>query len=287
MTTTNRTVQLVLPTGPTINVKIAGSGYPVLFVHGFPLDATIWNETMDAIASAGYQCIAPDLRGFGGSSLIQTKLTIGDLAEDLDQVRQAIIGDVPFVLVGLSLGGYVALEYWARHAKHLRGLVLTNTKPSTDTSEARQGRLDMGRKALSDGTWNAVSPMLSKLISDASREQSPNEQSTNEQNEQSPTLSDRLQQMMSAVPPTTIDFIQQAMANRQSFVERLSKIQLPTLVIAGEADKISPPDENREWSARLPHSELHIIPGAAHLPMVEQPKAFAQKLHDFLERAFA
>ncbi|MCC6509805.1 MAG: alpha/beta fold hydrolase [Pirellulaceae bacterium] len=264
-----RTIELVMPRGHTVAVHAIGSGQPIVLVHGFPLDATIWQRTLGPLVARGYHVLAPDLHGFGKSSAIEGPVTISDLAEDLEHMRRVLVGDQPIALAGLSLGGYVALEYWKQYASHLRQLVLSNTKPFADSPAARQGRLDMGQRALVDSTWSAVSPMLPKLLSQRTLE---NDLETTAQ----------IKAMMAAVRPTTIAAIQQAMADRHDFSGELSMIHVPTLVITGEHDVISPPAENQEWAARIPSSQMHSIAGAAHLPMVEAANDFNQALLQFL-----
>lgn len=264
-------IELVLPAGQTLAVHCLGTGQPVVLVHGFPLDATIWRKQFQALVDGGYQVIAPNLRGFGNSSPIDGPLTVGDLAEDIEQVRRVLAPDQTITLVGLSLGGYVAFEYWRRYANRLRGLVLTNTKPHADTQEAKQSRIAMGERALQETTWEAVSPMLSRLLSNTTLAQDPE-------------TTDWIKHMMSAVRPTTINGIQVAMAGRHDFTAELPGIHTPTFVITGEHDPISPPAENKLWTAQIPGATLEVIPGAAHLPQVESSEHFNRTLLSFLKR---
>ncbi len=145
-----RQIELVMPAGHSLMVYTFGTGQPVVLLHGFPLDATIWRPCCDALTSAGYQVLTPICRGFGKSSAIHQPVTIADLADDIEQMRRVLIGNDKYVLGGLSLGGYVAFEVWKRYGEHLRALILSNTKPQADSEEAKQGRLAMADKALQD-----------------------------------------------------------------------------------------------------------------------------------------
>ena len=267
-----RQIDLVMPGGHTIAVRVVGSGRPIMLVHGFPLDSSIWRKQFDPLVQRGYEVIAPDLRGFGNSSPIAGHVSLGDLADDLQQVHSLLAPGRPMLLVGLSMGGYVALEYWKRHAATLERLVLTNTKPGIDTPEARQGRLNMAEQVLQKGdAWDAVAPMLPRLLS---------QRTLDEDSE----TTQWLKAMMSRVPPKTIAAAQRAMADRHDFSGELGMIQIPSLVIAGEHDPISPPAENQSWAAQLPQGKLEIIADAGHLPQVENSQAFNDALETFLQR---
>lgn len=264
-----RQTDLVMPAGHSISVRVLGSGLPVMLVHGFPLDSTIWRKQFDSLIEHGFQVIAPDLRGFGNSSPVAGPVTIADYAEDIHHVREVLAPEDKLALVGLSMGGYVAFEYWKRYARYLSKLVLVDTRPHADTNEAKRTRYAMAERALQDGTWEAVSPMLSKLLS-AQTLQHDGE------------TTQWLQSMMSQVPPATIAAAQRAMAERHDFTGELQEIKIPTLVITGEHDPISPPLENKAWSAELPSAELKIIPASGHLPNVENSEPFNEALVKFL-----
>ncbi|MGN6136920.1 MAG: alpha/beta fold hydrolase [Aureliella sp.] len=264
-----RLVELVLPAGHTLAVRVVGSGRPVMLVHGFPLDSGIWRKQFEPLVERGFAVFAPDLRGFGSSSPIDRPCSLGDLAEDLFHVRNTLVEDRPMSLVGLSMGGYVAFEYWKRHGETLERLVLADTKPSIDTDDARRGRLAMAEAALQTTTWEAVAPMLPRLLSSRTLER---DQETTQW----------LKAMMSRVPAKTIATMQQAMAQRHDFTGELSSIRVPTLVVAGEHDAISPPEENRQWAAQIRGAVLEIVPDAGHLPQVENSEGFNRALLDFL-----
>ncbi len=229
----------------------------------------IWRPCCEPLTAAGYQVLLPDLRGFGKSSAITQPFSIADMADDIDQVRRVLVGDQPFILGGLSLGGYVAFEVWKRFGANLRALILSNTKPQADSEEARQGRLAMADKALKESTWDAVAPMLNKLLSQQTRDHHPD-------------TTDMIKSMMSAVPASTVAAVQRAMAARHDFSRELSLIRVPTLVVTGEHDPISPPADNQQWAANIPQHRVEVLPGAAHLPQVEATEKLCQLITDFI-----
>lgn len=270
-----RQFDMIVPSGHKLAVYLYGQGEPVLLLHGFPLDATIWRHQYQALVDGGFQVIAPDLRGFGQSSEIGNACTMRDFADDVHCVCDLLAPDERVSLVGLSMGGYIAFEFWSRYGNRLNKLVLTNTKPTADSAEAKQARLAMGEKALSDSTWYAVAPMLPRLLSQESLQQNTE-------------LTQWLSAMMARVPAATIAHAQKAMADRSDFSERLgrmnheSRINLPVLVITGQLDPISTPEECKQWSAKIPNCNLAVIDNAGHLPQLEQPQSFNQTLLEFL-----
>ncbi len=254
--------------GNLIHVTIAGQGSPLILLHGFPLDHRQWLPQLESL-SAHYRVIAPDLRGFGRSSLNEAGYTIADLADDVEQVRMHLAADDPLALCGLSMGGYVALEYWRRHASRLSSLILSNTKPDGDSPTALAARQAMIDSAQQHGSWEAVSPMLTKLL-------------TQTHNEAHGELFDCVQQMLRDCSIEGLVAAQQAMSGRTDFIASLPAIQIPTLVITGEQDSIAPPAATRKWAAVLPDGQCHVIPGAAHVTPLESPAEFNRLVHQFL-----
>ena len=263
-----RLIELVLPAGHTIAVHAYGTGTPVVLLHGFPLDASIWKPCCEKLAALGYSVFAPDLRGFGQSSQIEQPISLADLADDVEHVRAILIGDQPYILGGLSLGGYVAFEVWKRHRASLRALILSNTKPQADSDEAKQGRLAMADKALQESTWAAVSPMLAKLLSARTLEHDL-------------ATAQMVKEMMSRVPASTVAAIQRAMAARHDFSQQLASIKIPTLIVTGAEDPISPAADNQQWGSQIPTHRIEIIPQSAHLPQVEATEKLCEVISNF------
>ncbi len=255
--------------GNLISVNIAGEGLPLVLLHGFPLDHRLWLQQLDRL-SAYYRVIAPDLRGFGQSTLTDGSYSLTDLAEDVEQVRQHLTDNQPIALCGLSMGGYVAFEYWRCHSKSLTALILTNTKPEADSEQARLARHVMIERARTLGSWQAVSEMLPKLLSG------------NHLAERGAAYQ-AAEQMLRACTADAVISAQRAMATRSDFISSLPALHTPTLVIAGEEDAIAPPTATRKWAAVIPNSQCHVLADAAHLTPLEQPQQFNQLVHEFLE----
>lgn len=258
------------PQGNSISITAAGSGPTLILLHGFPLDHQLWQDQL-TVLSENYQVLAPDFRGFGKSSLSEHPYKLSDLADDVEAVRQHLAPNQPVVLCGLSMGGYVAFEYWRRHAEQLRGLILANTKPESDTDEARSGRLAMAQQAIEGGGWSAVQGMLPKLLApDHLRDQNQGYQ--------------RVLRMMHDCRGESVAAAQQAMAERREFVPALPGIRVPTLVITGAHDVIAPPTLTKKWAAVLPEGRCEVVESAAHLTPLEAPAEFNALVDDFMKR---
>ena len=240
----------------------------MFLLHGFPLDHRMWQHQLSELCERVH-VVAVHLRGFGSSTLDEGQYTLAELAQDVEFLRQHLAGNEPIWLCGLSMGGYVALEYWRQFARNLHGLILTNTKPTADNAEAKANRAAMAKKALEQGSWAAVEPMFAKLLSQQSLAAHPE-------------LSELVQAMMKTAAPESIAAAQTAMAERRDFTEQLSAIQVPTLVVAGEVDPIAPAEEGRKWSSAIPKARFEVLPGTAHLSPLEDYKAFNKLVLEFV-----
>ncbi len=271
MNSPNR-ISILAPDGAELSVAAAGQGPTLMLLHGFPLDHRLWMHQIENL-SANFHVIAPDLRGFGKSTS-PAGFSIAQLAADCEFIRQKLAPDAPLVLGGLSMGGYVALEYWAQYSHRLSGLVLSHTKPQGDDEPVRAKRLEMADAVLQRGTWEAVAEMLPKLISPATAGSRPQ-------------VVELVRDMMRSQPPQTIAAAQHAMAQRRDFLDQLPRIDVPVLVITGQDDPLAPPDSTARWAEIIPRQQFHAIPTAGHLSPLETPREFEALLEPFLQSTVA
>ncbi|MDG2382829.1 MAG: alpha/beta fold hydrolase [Pirellulaceae bacterium] len=249
-----------------------GSGVPLLLVHGFPLDHTMWAEQC-ADLSVDYRVLAPDLRGFGSSDGIDvTEYSMQCFADDLANLLDTVGVDEPIVFCGLSMGGYIAWQFWQHHRERLRALILCDTRAAADADEVARARRYMANHVMSEGTASLGAGMVTKLFSQATLDQS------------GPQLA-QVRQVIAAAKPESIAAAQRGMAARPDMTEYLSQIDLPTLLIAGEEDVITTADEMRTISQQLPKSEFHLIAQAGHMAPTEQPQAVNTIIRQFLTQA--
>lgn len=263
------TISFLAARGNLISVTMAGQGPPLILLHGFPLDHRQWLPQLSQLATH-YRIIAPDLRGFGRSTLTEQQYTLAELAGDVEQVRQHLAPDQRIAVCGLSMGGYVAFEYWRQYASNLKALILANTKPEADSDQAREAREQMCSLARQSGSWQAVAPMLPKLLAD-------HHLSTES------AVYSATQQMLKACSVEAVCAAQLALGNRADFIAKLPAIDTPTLVITGADDTIAPAEQTRKWAAVIPNSACHVLAQAAHLTSLETPDEFNRLVHSFLQ----
>jgi YbgC/YbaW family acyl-CoA thioester hydrolase len=254
--------------GVSLAVEVRGEGPALLFVHGYPLDRTLWQHQLGALT--GFRRIAPDLRGLGLSDAPDLGYSMATYADDLAALLDALHLDQA-VLCGLSMGGYVALEFARRYRTRLRGLVLMDTRAEADTPEARKAREAAMQVARERGAPAIAAQMLATLFAPGAAAMMPQ-------------VVDRVKGMMEAAPVKGIIGALAAMRDRVDSRPTLAALEgIPTLVVVGEQDQTTPPAAAKLIADGIPGAMLSIIPGAGHLPPVEQPLATTRVLAEFLQ----
>jgi 3-oxoadipate enol-lactonase len=254
--------------GASLNVFECGAGPAVVFIHGFPLNHTMWIRQLDELA-ANNRLIAPDLRGFGRSTVTDGTATMSQLADDLAAMLDQLAVHQPVCLCGLSMGGYVAFEFWRKHRKRVRSLVLCDTRSGADTPEAAAGRRQMADRVLVDGPGFVAEAMLPKLL----HPRTPAER---------PLVAEAVREMILASDPRGIAAAQRGMAERADSTSLLSGIDVRTLVLVGQEDAICPPDEIRKMAAAIPQAQFSVVPSAGHMAPLENPAFVNRALAGFL-----
>lgn len=253
-------MQTVLANGIQLAYRDEGEGLPLLLVHAFPLSGAMWQPQLNALASR-YRVIVPDLRGFGASELGAGVESLDQYADDLNALLEHL-GVQQAALAGLSMGGYIAFAFLRKYADRVNALVLADTKAAADTEEARQKREQNARLVETEGLGVLADQMLPNLLA---------AHTADEQRE-------IVRGIIVANKPEGIAAALRAMAKRPDSTAMLSEIAIPTLVIVGSEDMLTPPSAARKMHDALPNSRLVEIPGAAHLSNLEAPEAFNQAL---------
>ena len=202
-----------------------GQGIPVLLLHGFPLDHTMWNAQIDALAERA-RVIAPDFRGFGESPLgvvdPQRGISMEQYADELIELLDALHITEPIVLVGISMGGYVAWQFLRKYSDRVRALIQCDTRAIADTDEARAGRIKMADNVAKWGSRRVAEMMGPKLFSARALETKPQ-------------LMAEVRSVVERTPPAAIAAAQRGMAARPDMTSFLPSIRVPTLVLVGAA----------------------------------------------------
>lgn len=237
-----------------------GSGPVALFVHGFPLDSTMWVEQLDALSDIR-RCIAPDLRGFGRSApSVRPVLTMEDHADDLAALLDALSVE-QVDLVGLSMGGYVALAFAERHPHRLRTLALVDTKSTEDSNDAKAGRDAAADRVAAEGRSGLATDMIGVLVAESA----------------STWTRARLRTMIESTPAESIAGAFEGMKRRPDRTVVLSNLTVPVAVIVGEHDALAPLAE-ADHMAVAAGAALTVVPGTGHMAPIEDPASVAGAL---------
>ena len=243
-----------------------GKGEALVLLHGFPLDRRMW-EAQVAEFSSRRRVIAPDLRGFG-QSFSQEPFTIESLADDVHELL-ASIRALPCILGGLSMGGYVTLAYIRKYPTDVRGVILVDTKAAADDPQQKEGRGKMIELVRREGAKAVADQMLPRLVA----EDVPRSR---------PAIASALRTMMEACPPKTIEHALAGMRDRPDRTSELGSISVPSLIVVGDADVITPVSVARSMQERIGDATLAVIRGAGHMSPMEQPAQVNQALRQFL-----
>lgn len=250
--------------GVRLRVGVEGDGPPLLLIHGFPLSARLWDAVTPALA-AEFRVIAPDLRGHGASEASETA-SMARYATDLVEVLHAIEEPGPVVVVGLSMGGYIALELLRRHPGRVRALVLMDTRAGADPPDAAQARRETAERVLREGSWVVGDTMVEKLFAPGAPAD----------------VRERWRSIMAASPPLGVAAALRAMAARPDSFPTLAGTDRPVLVVVGKHDSITPVADARRMAQAAPLGRLAVVAGAGHMTPVEQPERLVELLREFL-----
>lgn len=252
--------------GITIAYNDHGTGLPIVFLHAFPLNRTMWAQQEVALSSQ-FRVVSIDLRGHGESDAPLWHYSLDQAADDVRSlldylsIRQA-------VFVGLSMGGYILFAFYRKYADRVKGLVLADTRAQADTAEGKEGRFQMAQTAYKHGPPAVADIMVPKLLDPATIQMKPE-------------LVQRVRRMIEGNQVSGIAGDLMAMAERPDSVPLLKQITCPTQIIVGELDLPTPPADAKLMADQIPGACLSIIPGAAHLSNLEQPDIFTQIVKSF------
>jgi pimeloyl-ACP methyl ester carboxylesterase len=238
-----------------------GQGAPLVLIHGYPLDHSIWDEVAPLLED-DFDLIIPDLRGFGESDVMEADHSIIDYASDIAgllthfKIKKAY-------LAGHSMGGYVALAFAREYPDRVSGLALVSTQLLGDPPDKKEGRYATAQQVLQQGVEVVVDAMTPKLSSDA-------------------RIQGRVRELMSHQRPLGVYSALTAMAERPDSTDLLETFNFPLVIVHGGADALIPVERGREMKAAHPAAHFVELPGAGHLPMLENPEQVAEALKSFM-----
>lgn len=239
----------------------------VVLVHAFPLNAELWDPQRAALPP-GWRLLTPDLPGFGRSTEPPAMTVEGMAASvlaamDARGIRRAVIG-------GMSMGGYVTFAMYRLAPERFSGLVLVDTRTTADNDQQKDGRRKMMVTAREHGAPAIADEMLPKLLGDTTKRERP-------------TVAVTVRRLIEGNRADTIAGAVEAMMGRPDSTPLLSRLALPTLIVCGEEDTLTPPSDSEAMHRAIAGSRLVLLPGAGHLSSLETPAAFNQAFRTFLE----
>ena len=249
-----------------VGLEESGRGVPVVWLHGFQHDRTVWAPQL-ASPAPGFRYLAPDLPGFGESVQLADP-SLDAWADWIATLLDTLAIDRA-VIAGLSMGGYLAFAFWRRHPRRVLGLVLADTRPGPDSEEARGKRREMQSLVLAEGPGAIADRMIAGMVGKTSHAERPAAVAT-------------IDAVMRRASVGGITDGLQALMDRDDSTATLATITVPTLVLCGEEDALTPVAESRAMSAAITGSRLALIAGAGHVSNIESPEVFNALLSDFL-----
>jgi 3-oxoadipate enol-lactonase len=244
-----------------------GEGVPVIFLHGYPFDKTMWQGQLDALESS-YRLIACDIRGFGKSTDEKSSLSIDLFAEDLIAFMDKLNIDKAIVC-GLSMGGFIALNAHQRFPDRFVALILCDTQCIADTSEVKEKRY----KTIDEITVNGATDFNEAFIKSVFHKDSLSDKKE---------LVEKLRNVVFSNSEHIITMGLTALAGRSETCSTLKGINIPTLIICGREDEVTPLAQSEFMNTTIKGSILHVIDKAGHVSNLEQTDEFNKHLLDFL-----
>ena len=248
--------------------EVQGAGFPVVLLHPFPVSHEFWFPLLPMLSSR-YRVLLPDLRAHGRSSIGEGAATMTKHAEDLRQLlKTESISKAVFV--GVSIGGYILFEFWRRFREQVTAFVLANTRATADNEEGRTRRLKSIEDVQNHGPAGFLDAQIQNLIGETTRKNRPD-------------IAAEARRMMNSMRAENIAAVQRGMAERPDSVATLKNVTVPTLVIAGSEDAVSPLSDAELMRSNIPNTQLEIIDRAGHYAAFEYPQITGRMIRQFLD----
>jgi len=254
-------VEKVNVNGVQIAYARKGSGKPLVLVHGYPLDHTIWDEVLPLLKH-DFDLILPDLRGFGQSEVVESQYKLKDMAADIAGLLDKL-GIENTAIAGHSMGGYVALAFVRSYPERVLGLGLVASQAPADSPNRKQGRYDTAAEIIKTGAEPVAEAMSAKLAPDE-------------------RVQAYVRGLIATQHPAGLAGALKAMAERDDSTSILSGFKFPIVLIHGEADELIPVQRAHEIKEAIPQATLRELSSVGHMPMMENPQATASALKNLV-----
>jgi pimeloyl-ACP methyl ester carboxylesterase len=247
-----------------------GTGDVLLFVHGHPFNRSMWRPQLETFSDNGWRGVAPDLRGYGESTVIPGMTTLDVFAADQARLLDHL-GVEEAVVVGLSMGGQIAMDFYRQFPQRTRALVLADTFAEGESPEGKKRRNDIADRLQREGVAAYADEELPKMVSASTIGKRPN-------------VAEHVLGMMRDSPAEGAAAALRGRAERPDYVKLLGNVAVPVLVVVGRDDTYTPVAVAEAMHERLPHSTLVVVEDTGHMPNLERPDEFNRALGDFLRQ---
>jgi 3-oxoadipate enol-lactonase len=245
---------------------------PIIFVHGFPYDHKMWDNQIEVLKDNFY-CITYDIRGLGQSYIGDGQYTMEAYVWDLFSIMDELKIEKP-ILCGLSMGGYISFRAVEVEQERFSGLILCDTKSESDNNKGKLIRSNKINKINVDG----VGSFANEFVPTCFHPDAPENLSE---------TYNRILNIAKNQNPVGVKGALLAMVSRINTTKSLKKIKIPTLVLAGEEDALTPPKSMKKLSKKIKNSEFHIVPNSGHMTPLENPEFVNEKIKGFLTNNFS
>jgi 3-oxoadipate enol-lactonase len=261
--------EVTVSTGNLISYHDSGRGTPILFLHSFGHNKNLWYPQLTHFVELGYRVIAPDMPGHGDSSFDPASHTVDQIGRMYGEFLEKL-GIDKAIVVGISIGGYIALRMWAHRAEQISGLVMICSKAEADSDEIKQRRRGQIENIHAKGLENFVITGAPKRVAPKTAEHRP-------------WVVDWIKMMNFTVSADANAATLEAMAIKEDDTDTLPTIDVPALILSGSDDIFIPKDSPVNLNNGIANSVHHVIPDAGHVASLENPAAVNQYLEDFFE----
>jgi pimeloyl-ACP methyl ester carboxylesterase len=255
--------------GITVGFDDEGSGDALVLVHGHPFNRSMWRPQVERFSRSGWRVIAPDLRGYGESTVVPGKTTLETSAHDIAGLLDRLEVE-RIVLGGLSMGGQIVMEFHRLFPERIRALLLADTSSQAETESGKASRNEAADRLLREGMAPYAEEVLPKMVAPHNVRALPG-------------VAEHVLEMMRATSPEGAAAALRGRAERPDYVDMLARIAVPTLVVVGRDDEFTPISDAQLMHDRIPNASLVIVDEAAHMPNLERPIAFNGALQHFLD----
>ncbi|MEW6543026.1 MAG: alpha/beta fold hydrolase [Nitrospirota bacterium] len=254
--------------GITLAYDDRGTGLPLVFLHAFPFNRTMWEPQLKGLSDR-FRVVTVDLRGHGESDAPLWHYTMDQFADDVKGLLDHLAVEQA-VLAGLSMGGYLGFAFYRKYPERIKALVFADTRAEADKPETVAWRFNLAQRVYKEGAKAVADEMGPKLLSPKTYQTKPDLVALVRAISLSTPTSGALGDLM-------------ALAERPDSTPLLGRIACPTLVLVGQDDALTTVEENRRIAERIRGARFEVIPAAGHLSNLEQPETFNRAVRSFLE----